>query len=69
MNNYKTHTNINSSELLQSQLTGEQNENMCLNKITDDVLWKEEIGKSDYAAYFVAICKNQGEQFIQGMTC
>ena len=42
--------NINSTELLQSQL-------MCWNKIPDDVLWKEEIGMSGYAAYFVAICK------------
>ena len=36
---------------------------MRLNKIPDDVLWKEEIGKSGYTAYFVASCKNQGEKF------
>ena len=63
VNNSETHTNINSNELLQSQLTGEQKKKMCLNKISDDVLWKEEIGKSGYTAYFVASCKKQGEQF------
>ena len=63
VNNSETRTNINSNELLQSQLTGEQKKKMRLNKISDDVLWKEEIGKSGYTAYFVAICKNQGEQF------
>ena len=36
---------------------------MRWNKIPDDVLWKEEIGKSGYTAYFVASCKKQGEQF------
>ena len=63
VNNSETRTNINSNELLQSQLTGEQKKKMRLNKISDDVLWKEEIGKSGYTAYFVASCKKQGEQF------
>ena len=38
VNNLETHTNINSNELLQSQLTGEQKKKMHLNKIPDDVL-------------------------------
>ena len=38
-------------------------EKMRCNKIAADVLCKEEIGKSGYTANFVAIFKNQGEQF------
>ena len=57
VNNSETHTNINSNELLQSQLTGEQNKKMRLNKIPDDVLWKEEIGKSGYTAYLLQVAK------------
>ena len=34
----ETRTNINSNELLQSQLTGEQKKKMCLNKIPHNVL-------------------------------
>ena len=38
VNNSETRTSINSNELLQSQLTGEQKKKMRLNKISDDVL-------------------------------
>ena len=65
----ETRTNINSNELLQSQLTGERKKKMRLNKISHDVLWKEEIGQSGHTAYFLQFPKIKVRNFIQGMTC
>ena len=71
VNNTETHTNINSNELLQSQLTGEQKKK-CAETIAKFLIMSCEKKKLESLAILhilLQVAKSKVSNFIQGPTC
>ena len=70
VNNSETHTNINSNELLQSQLTGEQKKKKCAEtKFLMMSCEKKKLESLAILHILLQVAKSKVSNFIQGPTC
>ena len=69
VNNLETHTNINSNELLQSQLTGEQKKKCAETKFLMMSCEKKKLESLAILHILLQVAKSKVSNFIQGPTC
>jgi len=69
VNNSETHTNINSNELLQSQLTGEQKKKCAETKFLMMSCEKKKLESLAILHILLQVAKSKVSNFIQGPTC
>ena len=69
VNNSETHTNINSNELLQSQLTGEQKKKCAETKFLMMSCEKKKLESLAILHILLQFAKIKVSNFIQGTTC
>ena len=69
VNNSETHTNINSNELLQSQLTGEQKKKCAETKFLMMSCEKKKLESLAILHILLQVAKSKVRNFIQGLTC
>ena len=65
----ETHTNINSNELLQSQLTGEQKKKYAETKFLMMSCEKKKLESLAILHILLQVAKSKVSNFIQGTTC
>ena len=69
VNNSETHSNINSNELLQSQLTGEQKKKCAETKFLMMSCEKIKLDSLAILHILLQLAKSKVSNFIQGTTC